>query len=160
MNDIAPVRPRPIPIDLNACRYGMTIDNKIVEECTGVSQDDPNFHLAQMKLRYRLEHILEHEVGMPCTICIKDGVLRILTHEEASEYHRNRFDVCILKMMHSFYKNRQVLTAEFDKELRKTHNRTLEIQGKVLQSVIEIHPGIKLRAHERKTPLPTLKRKK
>jgi len=152
-----PIRPKPLPIDLDKCHYGMIINNSLVVKCTGVPEDDPNFSLAQMKFKARLEFVLESEVGMPCTICIRDGVLKILTHEEASEYHRNRFNLCILKMMQSFYKNRQVSVEEFDKETASTHNRTLEIQSKVLQATIKAHPDIKLQAYQRKTPLPVFK---
>ena len=156
---VYPNRPKTIPMDLGACEYGMLIDNKIVEDLYGISEDDPNFSLAQMRLKYRLELLLEKEHDMPCTVCIRDGQLKILTHEEASEYHKQRFDVSILKMMHSFYKNRQVDVSDFDKVFKKEHNRTLEIQGRVLQSVIDSHPNIKLKAHERKTPLPLFKEK-
>ena len=149
-----PNRPKEIPMDLNECRYGMEIDNSIIERLYDITQDDPQFSLVQMKFKYRLEMLLEKDYGMPCTICVKDGQLRILTHEEASEYHKHRFDVSILKMMQSFYKNRQVDTSEFERPQEKEHNRTLEIQSKVLQSVVQSHPDIKLEAHKRKTPLP------
>lgn len=157
MSDHFPSRPREIPMDLSACEYGMSIDNVIVEELYDVTEDDPLFSLAQMRLKQRLEMILERDYNMPCTVCIRDGQLKILTHEEASEYHKHRFDVSILKMMQSFYKNRQVDTSEFEKPMRKDHDRTLEIQGRVLQSVVDAHPDIKLEAHKRKTPLPLFK---
>jgi len=149
-----PNRPKPIPMDLAECEYGMTIENALVEELYDIDEDDPNFSLARMKFKQRLEDILENEFGMPCTICVRDGILKILTHEEASEYHKHRFNLCILKMMQSFHKNRQVLTEDFEKPLMEEHSRTLEVQSKVLQSVVKTHPDIKLAAHKRKTPLP------
>ena len=57
------------------------------------------------------------------------------------------------KIIAEFIKIRREI--DLDKEvLKKEHNRNLEIQGKVLQSVMEAHPDIKLEAHRRKTPLP------
>jgi hypothetical protein len=152
-----PVRPKEIPMDLDTCEYGMEIDNTIIEELYDISEDDPNFSLAQMRFKYRLELLLERDHNMPCTVCVRNGILKILTHEEASEYHKHKFDVSILKMMHSFYKNRQVDVSEFENIMKKEHNRTLEIQSKVLQSVVNTHPDIKLEAHKRKTPLPLFK---
>jgi hypothetical protein len=150
-----PDRPKPIsPSLLNSCEYGTVISNTLIETQYGISEDDPNFSLAQMKFKTRLETILGRDYNMPCTICIKDGMVKILTHAEASEYHKNRFNTSILKMGRSFYKNRQVNSSEFEKANQKEHERNLEIQGKVLQSVVQVHPDIKLEAHKRKTPLP------
>jgi hypothetical protein len=139
-------------IELDKFHYGMKIPNSLVETVFGISKDDKNFHLKQFCFGQSLEEELDKN-GMPCTVCIKDGELTILTHEEAAEYNPKRFRQQCNGLRRSHFRTLKVNSSELSSdETRKRLDRSVYEQSKILQAVESVRAEIILEPVERKSP--------
>jgi len=139
------------PVDFDLIDYGDVVPNSILEEFYGVSEDDERFRFKQIQFIHYLDSELRSR-GKVCTICTKDGQIRILTHEEAAEYNRKKFNCHISGMARSHEKNMNVdrdylTTNQLDK-----HDHTVMFQSKILQSILNVRSEIQLETTKRKTP--------
>jgi len=147
------------PMDFSSCDFGQIIPNSVIEEYYGVKEEDEDFKFKQIRFMQLLDAELKAR-DMYATICIREGQIKILTHEEASEYNRKRFNCHVAGLARTHEKNMHVAANELEEETREEHNRTVMFQSKVLQAVLRTKAEFRLEATARKTPgLITLKRK-
>jgi len=92
------------PVDFDLIDYGDTVPNSVLEEFYNTPEDDDSFRFKQIQFIQYLDRELRSR-GKVCTICVRDGQIRILTHEEAAEYNRRKFNCHISGMAKSHEKN-------------------------------------------------------
>ena len=139
------------PMDFSTLDYGSTIPNEIVEEFFGVTVDDDGFRFKQIKFIYMVDMALRGR-GMVATICVRNGVIKVLTHEEAAEYNRKRFNCHVAGMARVHEKNMHVAAKELSKETRDVHTKTVMFQSKALQGVLRTRAEFQLETVSRKAP--------
>lgn len=141
-----------IPQDLlSFCDYGKIIPNSIVCDIFDTDEEDPQFPFQQLKFAMYLENRLEEE--MPCTICIRDGQLYILTHEEAATHNPRMFGRHCNSLKRSHYRTLKVDPYELESdESRKQLKENIHLQSKILQSIDDIKEEFILQPYESKTP--------
>lgn len=139
------------PMDLSKVHYGMDIPNSVVSEALGVPADDENFHFAQLTFMRDLDEALQ-EMGMVATICIRDGHIRILTHEEAADYNRRRYLVHLGGLARTFEKNKHVDDKALSPRTVQFHRQTLYYQGRLLQAIVQERTRLEVESVERKGP--------
>jgi len=139
------------PMDFNTLDYGSTIPNEVVEEFFGVPADDDSFRFKQIKFIYMVDMALRSR-GMVATICVRNGTIKVLTHEEAAEYNRKRFNCHVSGMARVHEKNMHVAATELSKETRDVHTKTVMFQSKALQAVLRTKSEFQLETVSRKAP--------
>lgn len=139
------------PLDFDALDYGSVIPNEILEDYYGVSQEDENFRFKQIDFIYLIDTQLRTR-GMIATICVQNGQIKILTHEEAAEYNRRKFNCHVAGMARTHEKNMHVVATELCKETRDAHTKTVMFQSKALQAVLRTKAEFQVESVKRKTP--------
>jgi len=139
------------PVDFDLITYGDVVPNSVLEEFYGMSEDDERFRFKQIQFIHLLDSELRSR-GKVCTICTKDGQIRILTHEEAAEYNRKKFNCHITGMARSHEKNMHVDRDCLDSNQLDSHDHTIMFQSKILQSMRNVRAEIQIEATKRKTP--------
>jgi hypothetical protein len=139
------------PVDFDLIDYGDSVPNSVLEDFYNVSEDDESFRFKQIQFIQQLDRELRSR-GKVCTICVREGQVTILTHEEAAEYNRKRFNCHISGMAKTHEKNihvdRDCLTnSELDK-----HDDTVMFQSRILQSILNVRAEHQIEMVERKTP--------
>lgn len=139
------------PIDFDLIDYGDTVPNSVLVDYYGVPEEDENFKFKQIQFVQFIDRELRSR-GKVCTICIRDGQIRILTHEEAAIYNRKKFNCHISGMAKTHEKNIHVEREYLTFNEQEKHDRTVMFQSKVLQSVLSTRAEFQLQMAERKTP--------
>lgn len=142
------------PLDFDALKKGDYIPPERIEEIFQIKLEDDikAFHLKLLGLKEQIEDRLWAR-GETATIKIeKDGV-RILLDSEAADYNEESFNQALRKAGKAHHRNLHVNVGllEDEKQL-KQHERTLEVQGLVLQAISETHKKLRLHAAKRTTP--------
>lgn len=106
-------------------RKGTYLNGKLIENFLKRKPD----HFDLLSLQHTIQS--EHQV----TVRVEDGGLRILSDLEASEYNNHRFGLLVKRLYKRHKLQLQVDHSSFTTEELRTHDRRIEIQGKVLQGV-------------------------
>lgn len=142
---------RKFPVDFDLITYGDTVPNSVIEEFYNVSQEDESFRFKQIQFLQLLDR--EKRIrGEVHTICVRDGIIKILTPEEAADYNRKRFVSHVSGLARSHEKNIHVEREYLTIDQQDKHDRTIMFQSKVLQSVMNVKKEFQIEAAGRKTP--------
>lgn len=143
---------KPTPIDPHAARKGDVISADVIERYTGIARDDPEFWKARLRVRDRVQRLLE-QVDKPWVVLITGDCLRILTDEEAAP-HTNRVGRNALRQFGRAVRLQQhVDTDQLDDESRRRHHDALAVNTMVLQGIRSSRSkAIKARPHRRDRP--------
>jgi hypothetical protein len=139
------------PIDFSALDYGDVIPNEVLVDYYGISEDDEGFRFKQIDFIQLVDSELRSR-GIIATICVRDSQIKILTHEEAAEYNRRRFNCHVAGMARVHEKNMHVSSQELSKENRDIHTKTVMFQSKALQAVLKTKSEFHLESVKRKAP--------
>lgn len=145
------------PLDIDAIVKGMVITVPQVEQITGKKHGTKDYDFAAMALR---KYILDETVarGMIITIKHDKGALRILQDGEASDYNQKKFAKKLAGMFDSHFRLCGVDRTKLDSHELAKHDRGVEVQSKILQSVERTKKELKLKPHERTTPASAVMR--
>jgi len=138
-------------MDFDTLDYGSVIPNEIVEDYFGISSDDDGFRFKLINFIYIVDTELRSR-GIIATICVRNGQIKVLTHEEAAEYNRKRFNCHVAGMARVHEKNMHVAATELSKETRDSHTKTVMFQSKALQAVLRTKAEFQLDSVQRKAP--------
>lgn len=139
------------PMDFDSLDYGSVIPNNVIEDYYGVRVDEESFRFKQIKFIQLVDKELRSR-GMIATICVRNGQIKILTHQEAAEYNRKRFNCHIAGMARVHEKNMHVVAQELDKNTRDFHTKTVMFQSRALQAVLQTKGEFQLQSSQRKSP--------
>jgi len=139
------------PLDFDLLDKGDVIAAETVEAATGCKRDDPRYSLKMLGFKEQISKELRRR-GRIVTIKAEDCSLRVLTDEEASEYNPRRLSVCLRQAAEAHVRNLAVDVANLSDDRRKEHERTIVVNGRLLQAVSRERKSIALECHERKTP--------
>jgi len=139
------------PVDFDLIDYGDTVPNCVLEEFYGVPEDDERFRFSQIQFIQYMDRELRSR-GKVCNICVREGQIRILTHEEAAEYNRKRFNCHISGMARTHEKNMNVDRDFLTNNQQEKHDHTVIFQSKILQSILNVRAEHQISMVERKTP--------
>jgi hypothetical protein len=140
------------PLDFDALDYGSIISNDILEDYYGIPIDDEGFRFKQIDFIQLVDSKLRSR-GMIATICVRNSQIKILTHEEAAEYNRKRFNCHVAGMARVHEKNLHVCSQDLSRESRDSHTKTVMFQSKALQAVLKTKSEFQLEPVKRKTPV-------
>jgi len=139
------------PVDFDLITYGDAVPNSVLEEFYNMSEEDERFRFKQIQFIHYLDSELRSR-GKVCTICTRDGQIRILTHEEAAEYNRKKFNCHISGMARNHEKNMNVDRDCLSENQADKHDHTVMFQSKILQSILEVRANVQIETIKRKTP--------
>ncbi len=141
------------PFDYDTMQKGDVIPAERMSELIGEAVGSEGYKLGILRWAEIIMSELA-ERGNPATVLPqKTGELRVLTDEEASAYHANAFTKRIRGMRRDLDGMRRVDPAVLGEEVRRQHDRRVEIMGKTYQGALSgRRAALKLVAHERQTP--------
>lgn len=138
------------PLDFDALKKGDGISREKCESILRVSATDDKYGLKLLALKETVVRGLENR-GLPVTVVCDHGGLKILTDEEAAEYNPIQFTLGLQKAAQAHRRTMLVDQSGLTVDARKSLDRRIEIQGKVLQAVSETRKTLTAEPHRRIT---------
>jgi hypothetical protein len=144
------------PLDFDALQKGTTVNATqcadIIYKIHGLIPQHRLYQVRLMELANRIEKELR-ERGRPVTTRIKAGAVEIVTDAQAVGLNGRRFKTGLRRSFRAHRRTVEVDARQLDSETARQHARQIEVQGKVLASVVSTRCKLALRVNERKTPL-------
>lgn len=128
---------QPFPTDFTVLVKGSEIPPEELEDIYQMSRDDKMFYFnAQLKLGIAISDYFKREHGIVITLTYKADGVQILTDDEATEKGHRRFQNDLRHLLLTHQRMAGVDTSKLANDTkRKSHDRRLETQGKVLGAV-------------------------
>jgi hypothetical protein len=120
-------------IDLENATPGTVIERSDCEKIVGVKkiEDAYGFQFALMQLGEFIQRELWNS-GRHWTVTTSDGSVQILTHEDASRYNANHFELAIKKLRRCNRRLNAVDVGELTQDARQDHERSIIRQSRIL----------------------------
>jgi hypothetical protein len=143
---------QPFPTDFSVLTKGSEIPPEELEDIYQMSRDDKNFYFnAQQKLGIQISDYFKREHGVIVTLTYKACGIQILTDDEATEIGHRRFQNDLSHLLLTHQRMAGVDTDKLANDTkRKSHDRRLETQGKVLGAVAHHSNMPELQPYKRK----------
>jgi hypothetical protein len=99
------------------------------------------------------------KIGLVYTVVCDGSDVRVLTHEQASDYNQQHFSNAIKKMRKCHKRLMAVDTRELEAERIKMHDKSIVRQSRILQTIKSISRGSEVEVTSRKLDRPALFKK-
>lgn len=140
------------PIDYEALNKGDVIAVAEVERLVQCPRDHRLFAMKATNLASTISLAMD-DLGRPVTIVLREGDLRVLTDDEASQYNHEMFKQFFRRMGRSLRRLAAVDVGQLDSEERGEHLRRLEVNGKTFAAAMKTRQREwGLVNHQRSTP--------
>lgn len=141
-------------IDVSGVECGATIEQSICESVIGIKRmaDRYQYQFELMQLASHIQDNLWAE-GKRFTVVTQGGLIRVLTHEQASVHNAKRFDGAISKMGRCHKRLMAVDTGKLSQEAKADHEKFMVKQSRMVQMIGAAKAKIELVAHDNKMPV-------
>lgn len=143
------------PLDFDAINKGDTFTPDRLEVIVNFPKQTNAYRFAVLSLRERIMKELEDR-NRPATVAIIKGCLCVLTDEQASVYTQRQCRIKIRGHFRNVKRMRAVCIENLSAEQRKSHERSLCIEGMVAAGIRKTRRTVKLESHQRSTPVPAI----
>lgn len=139
------------PVDFDALNKGDFLDNEQLESILGVLQSHRLFKVKALALAARIEKEMRRR-GKPATVTVeRDGVL-VNPDGKASKHNDRQFRLGARKLSRSHRRQMEVDIRQLEPDEAKRHERSLLVNGAVLQAVRSTRSRFALPCKQRQTP--------
>jgi hypothetical protein len=139
------------PIDYDSLTKGTIIPVQRIEEITQTQRGTSAYDFAVLRLSARIEREL-HDRGRIWTVKSEKGALKILTDSEAAVYNHALQVQARASELRRFALQQAVDVSSLGTDVRKQHERNMEIDGKYIQARIAVREQLRLTASKRNVP--------
>jgi len=140
------------PLNFDALRQGMKIPVEEVGRILGMAPSENRmFHLKVLGLQNKIDREMRNR-GHLWTYRIDHGSIVICTDSDAAEHNARDFRLRFRAAGRAHARNAAVDTRQLSAEKRETHERTLLVQGRMLQAARTVRSTLQVQASVRKTP--------
>ena len=140
------------PVDIDALTKGQVLLVEEIENILGCSRSaQPQFALKALGLRNKIAKMLRDR-GKPATVVLAKGTIRVLTDAEAVEYNPRQYRHGARKMARAHKRSMDVDPALLTCEQLKKHERSVIVQGCILQAIDSQRRRLAIAIHQRQTP--------
>lgn len=151
--DIQKTEAKRFPVDVTELKKGDIITAEEIQRFISAPIDSRDWNFALLGL---CQWIMQERegIGEPVTACVRDGVVSILTDEEAAEYNNRYFFHGFKRMFRGLRRQLEVDTRNLADETKKKHLRRVEVNSRTVQgAMLGRRNQLTLSPVERKTPL-------
>ncbi len=139
------------PLDTSDLRKGSIISAETIEHAFGVRRGTEAYRFALMRASDYIAHRLA-ERGDPVTVVERKHNLVVLTDTEASTHNERAFDNRVNAAARSLRRLANVDRSQLDPDRLASHDRALEVRGRVLSAARRARRTPALAASKRQTP--------
>lgn len=130
---------------------GSVIPVETVQELVHREYGTKEYDMALIQLVQAIDKDLERD-GCVYTLCTVKGAIHILDDEEAVSYNMRRNNQHIRGIARSLHKQRGVDKTRLAPEVKRAHERNVDLQSRILQAIYRTRREFKAEEHKRKTP--------
>lgn len=140
-------------VDVSSLEAGDSIEQAQCEEIIGFNRTGKMYEFS-FELMQLAEYVQSQlwKIGKELTVVSHKGSVRVLTHEEASEYNASRFDNAIKKMRKCHKRLVAVNTNGFDAETKNNHCVSIIKTSRILTAIKGTRTEITIEPHVASMP--------
>lgn len=140
------------PFDFAAFRPGDVIEAETIERLKDCKRTDPDYRIKMVALAGAIDDGIQEEQGKEYLIKCEGDCLRILLHEEATDYAEGIFGGSLRRARKYYRKQMAVDLTELSEDKKAVHLRRLQVNGAILAAVKDTKHKLRLEAAKRPTP--------
>lgn len=140
-------------LDFSTLEKGSVILPDVLEKITGTSRHDKRFGLACLPVRTAILAYFERERNVRVRLSMRGDALHVLTDLEMDDESHGAFRRKLRGLERDHDDALAVNVQDFNRMEKRRHERRLEIQSKIVSSILASKAELALKPAQRKTPL-------